>query len=218
MNRYKALGAILSYSNVAFIERVHTLKISEERADQFRRVLEGSIPVGGVNKFDIEEFALKHFYPPEIYKKIQTLWHIKSKGDNYNYDPAKNGQNIIKYGIAFGDVVSYSSQFGSVIVPIPHNEDAERVLLFSDLMLDKGRKIDLPPPKIKVKNFTLSVAVNIDGKFRFISARLLSSQKKKFTATVHQSIGAIDFPSVDSRDKFSKSCIEVFERHFQHVL
>lgn len=218
MNRCEALDKILNYSSEIFIENVQALEISRKRAIQFNEVLKGNISVSHFNKFDIEEFAIKHFYSTEIYKKIQTLEHIKSTCDTYEFDPAKNGKNIIKHGLSFGEVASYSARFGSVMIPTPHESDVQRVLIFSDLTLQKGRKIELPLSKIKNNNFTLSVAVNLNGKFRFITARLLSSQKSKFVQTVNQSIGAIKLPSVNSRTEFTQNCIELFKRNFQHTL
>lgn len=218
MNRYEALDKILNYSSEIFIEKAQALKIPKKRAIQFNEVLKGNISVSHFNKFDIEEFAIKHFYSHEMYKNIQTLEHIKSTCDTYEFDPAKNGNNIIKHGLSFGEVASYSPRFGSVMIPIPHESDGQRVLIFSDLVLQKDREIELPLSKIKKNNFILSVAVNLNGKFRFISARLLSSNKFKFVKTVNQSIGAIKFPSVNSRTEFTQNCIEIFERNFQHTL
>jgi uncharacterized DUF497 family protein len=218
MNRREALDEILNYSSEVFIKKAELLQISKERAIQFSEVLIGNISVDHFNKFDIEEFAIKHFHSPEIYHQIRTSEHNQSKCDAYEYDPAKNGQNIIKHGLAFGEVVSYSSRFGSVMIPIPHELDVRRVLIFSDLVLNKEREIELPLSKIRNENFTLSVAVNIDGKFRLISSKLLSSKKRKFVETVKQSIGDINFSSTDSRTEFTQYCIEIFERNFQHTL
>lgn len=216
MIRSELLAEILKYSIEEFIKKATTANISKERAIILRKVLVKEISVSHFTRFDIEEFAIKLFHPKDIYNQIRTPEHIGSKSETFEYDPAKNGQNIIKHGIAFGEVLSYSLQFGSLMIQIPYELDDQRSLLLSDLILDKDRKIELPLRKMNHKEFTLAVVAHINGKFRFISARSLGLNKDNIYKNINQSINCIDFPCKNLKKEFAEHCMKIFERNFLH--
>jgi hypothetical protein len=211
MNRTEALDLITKFPIEKFAKKIAHLKLSEKRVEQFFNVIDGKEDIDQFYRFDIEEFALKAIFPI-FYKDIQTIQHRYSSCENYEFDPAKNGQNIIKHGIGFGEVISYSRNFGTLFIPCPDDGDIERLIIFSDLVLESDCELELPLAKINGTSYTLSIGKQIDGKMRFISSRLLSSQKKKYTETVRQLIKKIEFLTDESRESFIESCLQIIER------
>lgn len=210
MNRSEALTLITKFSAEEFIEKTAFLKLPKNRARQFFEVIKGEQSIYYCDKFDIEEYALKIIFP-EIYGIIKTIKHINSTSEIYEFDPAKNGQNIIKHGLGFGEIVTYSTKFGTLSVPCPDIHDTRRAIIFSDLVLGEKEKLSFPLSQVSGIKYTLSVAQQIDGKFRFISSRFMSSKKKKYTENVKQSIRGFVFPDENSKDSFVSRCIEKIE-------
>ena len=92
-------------------------------------------------KIDIEEYALKIIFP-DVYNQSMITEHLYSTCDLYEFNPAKNGQNVIKHGIGFQDVVSYSKKFGTLIISCPDKND-ERVDgdVYEGLTVDFCKKV-----------------------------------------------------------------------------
>jgi hypothetical protein len=211
MNRTEALILIAKFSLEEFIEKIDHLKLSEKRANQFFEVINGTKCIDQLYKFDIEEYALKSIFPC-FYRELQTTNHLYSTSEIYEFDPAKNGQNIVKHGLSFGEVVSYSTKFGTLSISCPDEKDHQRIIIFSDLILSIY-KLELPLSEGNGENYTLSIAKQLDGKIRFISSRFLSSKKQKYTETVKQAIRSVKFPDEASKESFVVRCIEIIERY-----
>ena len=149
----------------------------------------------------------------KLYEKMPHDGHVYSSCELYEYDPPKNGKNIIKHGIKFGDVVSYSKKFGTLLVPCPDDKDGERYVVFSDLNLENGiYKLQLPLSELKDLNFIISIVSKSGGKFRFISSRIMSSKKKKYRETIQQSLRSVKFVDKNSKQQFVERCVEIIER------
>ena len=211
MDRVDAWQIIKGLSKDEFEEKIKSQRLPEDRQELLFRFIQGEIQVSYVCKTDIEEYALKRLLP-EYYESIPHNGHPCSSNELYEYDPSKNGQNLIKHGIGFGEVVSYSRQFGTLQVPIPDEKDGQRYVIFSDLNLRReGDELEMPALGIREMNYTISITILREGKFRFISSRLLSSKKKKYEETIAQVLGEI-IPDAQARQGFVDRCVEILER------
>ena len=210
MNKLEAWQAIKNIGKVEFIEKIKPEKLSTDRQDILFKFIQGETDVSYSCRPDIEEYALKVLMP-EIYESLPHEGHLYSSCEIYEYDPPKNGQNIIKHGLGFGEVVSYSTQFGALLVPCPDNKDGTRYVILSDLTLEReSDKLALPPAGIREINYTISIAHRRHGKFRFISARLISSKKKKYEETIAQALGEI-ITDEQARQCFIHRCVNIAE-------
>ncbi|AVR87320.1 hypothetical protein [Thauera aromatica] len=208
-----AWRAIKNLSKKEFEEKINSESLPKNRKDLLFKFIQGEIQVSYNCKLDVEEYALKYLMP-YFYNSIPHEGHPYSSGELYEYDPPKNGQNIIRHGIGFDEVVSYSRKFGTLLVPIPDKIDRERCVIFSDL--DLRREEDqleiMHPSKIRDMNYTISIASLRNGKFRFISARLLSSKKKKYVETIAQALREVVHDERARRD-FIDRCVEILEKN-----
>ena len=134
MDRFEAWQAIRCLSKEEFEEKIKPQGLPKERHDLLFKFIQGEIQASYSCKPDIEEYALK-ILMPEVYAALPHERHPYSSCELYEYDPPKNGQNFIKHGLGFGEVVSYSTQFGTLLVPCPDDKDRERYVIFSDLKL-----------------------------------------------------------------------------------
>ena len=211
MNMSEAWQAIKDLSREKFEEKIKPQGLPEARKELLFKLIRCNIQISYSCKYDIKAYALKCLMP-DFYELIAYKWPPYARGAYHEYDPPKNGQNIIKHGIGFGEVVSYSRKFGTLLVPIPNETDGRRAVILSDLDLKCERdKLELPPSGIREMNCTISIAHQREGKFRFISARLLSSKKKKYEETIAQTLGEITFGE-QARQGFIERCIEILEK------
>lgn len=211
MDMSESWQAIKNLSKDEFEEKIKPQRLPEARKDMLFKFIRGDIQVSYSCKPDIEAYALKCLMP-DLYESIPHEGHPYSSSELYEYDPAKNGQNIIKHGIGFGEVVSYSRKFGTLLVPISNEVDGERCVIFSDLDLKRDSdELEIPPPGVREMNHTISIANHRSGKFRFISARLLSSKKKKYEETIAQVLGEI-IPDEQARRSFIERCVGILEK------
>lgn len=213
MDRFDAWNTIKGLSKEGFEKKMEKSCLSKDRKDLLFKFIQGEIEVSYTCRHDIEAYALKCLASC-FYSTISFERHQYSSCELYEYDPPKNGHNIIKHGIGFGEVVSYSRNFGTLKVSIPNekNGDKERHAILSDLYLKPGRdKLELGPPDSREINCTISIASLTDGKFRFISARVLSSKKKKYEKTIAQAIGKI-IRDEQTRQGVINRCVEILER------
>ena len=212
MERCDALLKIKNFRDDEFNKKIEHQKLPNERKKLLFGILKGDIEIDCFCKIDIEEYALKCLLP-EVYEKMPHDGHVYSSGELYEYDPPKNGQNIIKHGLGFGEVVSYSKKFGTLLVPCPDDKDEERLVVFSDLNLENRiYKLQLPLSELKDLNFIISIVSNSGGKFRFISSRIMSSKKKKYRETIQQSLRGVSFVDKNSKEKFVDRCVEIVDR------
>ncbi|MCI4031480.1 BrnT family toxin [Dickeya dianthicola] len=212
MNRDEALKLIVSRGFDEFFEKTKKLDCNEERIRKFFDVINGSIIIDTYSRIDIEECALKEIFP-ECYEMICICKHLYSSSDIYEYDPAKNGRNIIKHGLDFREVVSFSKRFGSLIIECPNTKGEDREVIFSDLNLEGKYKLVLPRVEGNEMMYVISVVKNIGGKIRFISSRELSSKRGRYISSVRQSIRDVSFPDLGSKKEFVERCIEIIEKN-----
>lgn len=184
--------------------------INNARFKLLTEVINGRVSVNYPEIWDIERYALKYLLPEE-YKSLALGDHCYSSSELYEYDPPKNGQNIIKHGLSFGEVVSYSKKFGTLLVPCPDEKDGERLVIFSDVVLE-DYTLSLPLDNIdsSTENFTLSIAQSRNGKFRFISSRLLS--KNNYKENMDQAFRNIYKDDKESKNAFVDRCVEIIKR------
>lgn len=107
--------------------------------------------------------------------------NICSQGDLLEYDPKKNGQNILKHGLSFHGVVSYSGDcFGRLIAHVKFKEEM-RLAIFSKYFLDDSNGLYLKN-SVEYKDFkylcVVSICTQRNDKFRFISSRTIDPFKK----------------------------------------
>lgn len=202
-----AWDKIKGLSKNEFKIKIESQSLPKDRQDILFEFVQGKVSHSREN--DIKAFVLKAINP-DCYNAIAHKESPYSSGELYEYDPPKNGQNIIKHGIGFNDVVSFSEgSFGTVIVPIGKDKE-ERLVIFSSFA-PKSYRLEIPPSGIKWINYSISIATLSKQKFRLISARLLSSRRIKYKKTISQAIGGI---IVDKRERqgFINRCVEILER------
>jgi uncharacterized DUF497 family protein len=209
MNIQEAMSCLREISEIEYKDKINSRGLPEDRQDLLFRFIHGEIHVNYSCKSDIESYAIK-ILRPDLYEKIEIEINPYSKGPFHEYDPPKNGQNIIKHGLGFNEVMSYSPRFGTLQVPIPNDDDGERRVLFSDFQLD-GASLTLPLSDSPHISYTVSITHYRENRFRFISSRFMSSDKKEYERTVNQVLR--DTISDKSQRKlFVKACIEIIER------
>lgn len=100
--------------------------------------------------WDLWCYALKSVCPDE-FRKMNLKPHLYANGlhGEWVYDPAKNGKNIIKHGISFGEVASYAPRFSSLGFPSESQDGEKRWIGFSDLNLKKSHKF-MPANKLEL--------------------------------------------------------------------
>ncbi|MDM5149250.1 BrnT family toxin [Aeromonas salmonicida] len=193
-------------------ERLKLLKLPHERLVDLLQVLDGSKKIDYFYKLDIQLYVWKKLFQ-DVEADSFISAHIYSKGDSREYDPAKNGQNIIKHGISFGEVTSYSKRFGTLSIPCPDEDDETRYVIFSDLAPGlNGENLCLPIPSTiqEPEVYTLSVVQILDLKPRFISSRIMS--RKKFSKNMKNAFkGIYDDDPIKKKD-FVSECVHILRR------
>jgi len=141
------LACIRKLSRVDFRNQEQFKKagLNEDRIDLlYDIVVAESHPLSYPMIWDLQCFALKSVCPGEFHKmKLKPHIYANGRHGEYVYDPAKNGANIIKHGISFGEVVHCSPNFGSLSVPSVSERGEKLWIVFSDLNL-KSNKLELP--------------------------------------------------------------------------
>jgi len=210
MVRSEAWQSVMSLSKEEFEEKIRPEKLPKDRKTLLFQFIKSEIQICHTSSLDIEDYALKCL-KPEVYKSLRIKEHPHSSCSLYEYDPPKNGQNIIKHGIGFSEVVSYSKRFGTLMVPLPNQTKEKRYVIFSDLLLNRNSgELILPPQNIRELNYTISIVQQIIGKVRFISSRLMSSKKKKCRNTIAQALREI-ISDEQARNAIIDRCLEILE-------
>lgn len=192
--------------------KLKCLNLPQNREDILKKILTGESELDTHEEIDIKIYALKALFPGS-HDSLKLKETLCSKSEFYHYDPAKNGQNIIKHGISFRDIVNFSSKFGTLMVPCPETNNEQRVVIFSDLSInDKYSKLSLPleTSEIRTKFYTLSVAQQTLIGFRFISSRIIS--RRKFSKTMKNAFKNIYPDSPELKQVFINRCIEILRR------
>lgn len=162
---------MLRYVNFKALQK--GMELSDDRIDLLQAIIRGEHEVDHLySLLDIHLACMKVLFRDE-YLKAQVQPHANASGDLYTYDPAKNGMNLIKHGLAFNEVATYSPGFGALNVPCPDNQDGVRMVVFSKLVIPESYPPILPTPGIRDGKglSTLSIAVFEGSKYRFISSR-----------------------------------------------
>lgn len=187
------------------------LGLSKDRVEVLVDVINGTKNVEYFTALDIHLFCLKKIFPAQ-YSAAQAIEHAGAKCDLYEFDPPKNGQNVMKHGISFREVVSFSKKFGTLMVPCPDKMDAERLVVFSDLTIDSGYHLALP---LKNMDFTkdiyvLSIVQQRKTGFRFISARTFGQES--YRKAMHQSFKGVYQNNPEKKNLFTTSCYKIVEK------
>ncbi|MDQ7733114.1 hypothetical protein QT231_10420 [Halomonas sp. SpR1] len=194
-------------------QKLKDLNLPQNRDVVLGKILTGNIQLHIAADLDIKIYALNKLFP-NSHDKLKISETIFSKSQFTQYDPAKNGQNMMKHGISFREVVSYSTKFGTLIVPLPEVGDERRVVIFSDLSLDSNKYcLTLPLEGVskKLKLYTFSVAQQLPFGFRFISSRFIS--KTKFSKKIKSDLRGVSFESDEQRKLFFDRCIKILRRY-----
>ncbi|EPN9976914.1 hypothetical protein ACT5BL_003530, partial [Vibrio cholerae] len=192
--------------------RLDELKLGDKRKSILFNVLRGKVPLGFHQKLDIYLYVIKNIFPSD-FDDYKINSHSYSKG-RIEYDPAKNGQNLIKHGLSFNEVVSYSGEsFGVLNVRCPADE-GKRIIMFSRLeLLENDYKLDLPLND-SINNdisYVISVVQSTDSGFRFISSRCMSS--KKYKKTLNNALKNIFVDDSLAKSKLVEECLEILEKY-----
>ncbi|MDD5274947.1 MAG: BrnT family toxin [Methylovulum sp.] len=204
------------FKNVSADELMGKLNVLEVQDDREKLLFDILVCKRKLDFFltlDIQLYVLKDLFPND-YESVKINRHPCSECDLYEYDPPKNGKNIIKHGISFDEVVSYSTQFGTLVVPCPDENDGTRIVIFSDLSPGEyGNKLSLPLASMvgEKRLYTLSIVQQRDGKFRFISSRVMS--RTKFSKTIKNAYKNIYANDPEKKKAFVERSVELLKQH-----
>ncbi|MCP1375157.1 BrnT family toxin [Dyella lutea] len=174
MDMQEAIGAIRALSVEEVSEKLARESIGSVRSELLLDVINGRVPLSYIPALDIQLFAIKALRR-DLYDALPDRGHPYASWELYEYDPAKNGKNIIKHGVGFHEVASLSSNFGTLSVAYPHSDDEDRVVIFSNLNSgDNARNLDLPYPHIDGLVYVMTIAQQMpELRYRFISSRII---------------------------------------------
>lgn len=164
---------ILPYINFKALQK--GLELSDERVALLQAIIREEYEVDHLySLLDIRLACLKLLFREE-YLKAKVQPHANASGELYTYDPAKNGLNLIKHGLTFNEVASFSPAFGALTVPCPDSQDGVRMVILSKLFIPEPFQLILPTSGLESGEdlSTLSIAVFREGRYRFISSRIL---------------------------------------------
>ncbi len=192
--------------------KLDCLQLEEGRKQTLIEILIGKVDIDFYNKLDIFLYAIKNLFRDE-FESLGAGKHLYSSCELYEFDPSKNGQNLIKHGISFGEVVSYSSKFGALMVPCPDKNDLERVVIFSDLAnLSDEHHLTLPlNPNVQSNCYIISIVHIREMKFRFISSRVMS--KIKYRKTLNNALKDIYPEDPEKKREFIDRCIVILNEN-----
>ncbi len=154
------------------------LQISKNRYDFIIKILRRNIKVDEFLMNDILRCIAKKLCESHDIDFLNRFKlpdnNLLSKASLYEYDPAKNGQNILKHGLDFGAVISYSGSDYSRLISYTNSEIEDRFVIFSKYYVNNKNNIFLSDDK-KNEDFLCiaTIATNVDIGFRFISSRAL---------------------------------------------
>jgi hypothetical protein len=207
-----ALNLLKNISEDDFTKKIKGQGLKPDRVDILFKIIKNQKQISHPDiLWDIQRYALKALFP-DCYLSLNLGHHHRSQNSLYEYDPPKNGQNIIKHGISFGEVTSYSSQFGTLSVQCPDEEDGTRCVIFSDLNAgDVESNLSVPLLGINGEVYTLSIAKLLDdSRLRFISSRLLSSEN--YPEKMKQAFKNVYSNDPERKKAFVNRCVEIIKR------
>ncbi len=160
------------------------LQISNNRYDFIIKILKRNIKVDHFLMNHILRCIVKKLCESQGIDFLNTFKlpenHLFSKTSLYEYDPTKNGQNILKHGLDFGAVVSYGGADYGRLISYTNSETEDRFVIFSKYYVNDKNNIFLSDDK-KNEDFLCiaTIATNADSGFRFISSRALKVKNDK---------------------------------------
>lgn len=160
------------------------LQISNHRYDLLIKILSRNLKIDNFLMNDILRCIVKKLSEAKNLDYFNAFKipenHLFSKGSLYEYDPAKNGQNILKHGLDFGAVVSYGGNDYGRLISYTNSEIEDRFVIFSKYYVDNKNNIFLSDDKKKEDFLCIAtIATNVDIGFRFISSRALNVKDSK---------------------------------------
>lgn len=203
----EALLMLSSISEEEFIDKIEKEELPIIRKEILFDIMKNRKSIDFPEIWDIQWYALKTLFP-EYYKSLEDKNHPYCKDDFcLEYDPPKNGANIIKHGISFREVVHGSKDFGRLMVNCKDNI----CVVFSK---HSGCDYLLPlNSKKKECLYILSITKNINGKFRMISSRVFNKKEtdnyKKIRAMFKGAFREIHGDDLDKENEFIERCIEI---------
>lgn len=220
-DRDNALQDIKNLTGLEFNERLdgskELAKLASDRKNLLFQFIRGDYPVSPLGKFDIEQFLLKHL---ARYAYDPNHNCINFEKCPYEYDPAKNGHNMVKHGLSFSEVVSFSSRFGVLSVPLPEDKE-KRFVVFSDLCIGLNKKLEMPPSNLGNINHIASIVAHREDelqliKMRFISSRRISSKESKRRKDLENIFKNIVHDE-NIRSSFIDDCLEIIRTRLTTV-
>ncbi|CAM9212439.1 BrnT family toxin [Acinetobacter bereziniae] len=176
---------VLEKGKEIFFEIIKSkLQISKNRYDFIIKILRRDIKVDNFLMNDILRCIVKKLCESDDIDFFDTSKipenHLLSKVSLYEYDPAKNGQNILKHGLDFGAVVNYGGSDYGRLISYTNSEIEDRFVIFSKYYVNNENNIFLSDDK-KNEDFLCiaTIATNVDIGFRFISSRALKVKNDK---------------------------------------
>lgn len=189
---------------------------SDDRKELLLDILKSNIKIDMPDSLDVLLFAAQVLYP-EAKIQFDVKETIYSKNDLYEYDPKKNGCNIIKHGISFREAAS-SELFGTLMVPIDYVNDPRHVI-FSTI---SKSKLSYPCKGFRTEDFIIaSISANESeaGGIRFVSAKKISTKSgKKFKEDLMNMLRTIYPNQKDKREEFVVICIDRLKESMRELL
>lgn len=205
------MRAFNDISESDFCNRLDGKGIAEKRLRLLYKIVRFQVSCEIYKRIDCLRFALSLLDRDNV-GAYMCGEHDCSVSDFYEYDPVKNGANIIKHGLSFNEVVSYSEKFGTLSVVCPHPRDGRRTVMFSDLDAgENGKNLSFPVKKVSGVIYTMSIGTMVSGRFRFISARRLS--RKNYRKDMKQAFKGILDDNPSEKDKFVGDCEAIIKEH-----
>lgn len=192
-------------------ERRGQLQLSVERTDLLRAIIRGEHEIDHpYTLLDIHLFCLKALHK-QAYLQAQVPPHRAASSVLLTYDPPKNGQNLLKHGLTFPEVITCSPHFGALQLPCPNAADGERLVVLSKFDIPKGVSLELPTPIILERQdlCTLTVAVLAEEGYRFISSRTF--HRDNWGKVLDGAVKEIYEDEPEKRDAFLQACQQAVE-------
>lgn len=168
-----AVDELQKLDRAGFDAKALSKKLSKGRRDLLYEIIKGTLQIDPYTKIDVQLFALKALRG-QRYTLKPGCGHPATDAPHTEYDPAKNGENVLKHGLSFAEV-TLTETFGTVVVPAPDKDDGERLVIFSTLDVGRNAKyLTLPLPHNTNVIYTLTIAKQVGFKFRLISSRRVS--------------------------------------------
>ena len=199
-----------------FDAKMDKIQIPQKRKDLLFNIITNKLTVPHTAYVPIIHYSLKTLFP-EVYNSNKMILpeDLYNNCELYEYDSAKNGQNIIKHGFGFGTLMSYFDAYGVLNIPLKNINNEERIVIFSRIDCGKnGENLPIPDEEITGKIATMTIAKQIGFKQRFISSMRLSSKESKWKRQIATAI-KIENYSGEQKKYFLNRCHEILnERLF----